>query len=102
MNKTIIILGACLVFVLGLYVATCNRKQIEPPYEEIKLLKQELDSLKQQQQQYATIDSVKTEALKKKMKADSLALSNLKKKTDEKKRHIDTAGNDELRRLLAD
>jgi hypothetical protein len=101
-SKTILLLSIGLAFVLGLYVQSCNHpspvdQPVDNPY-----LQQQLDMITSQGKRLEKNDSILMAAHQQRVAADRAILDQLKKRRDEKNAHMDTAGNDELRRILAE
>ena len=101
-NELAEVLGLLVVAVI-LYVYSCsNPKDIDPNKKAVEVLQEQIDELKEGQKRLIQKDSTLQADFQQKQKKDSIELSILKKKRDEKVIRIGNSDNDELRRYLAE
>lgn len=101
--KKILFLLALVVIAVVMYVYSCGHpKDIDPNEKAVEILQEQIDELKAGQRRLSEQDSTLQASFEQKQKKDSIALSILKKKRDEKVIVIDNADNNELRRILAE
>ena len=101
--KDILLLLSLLIIAFVLYVYSCNNpKDIDPNKKAVEILQEQINELKEGQKRLSAQDSTLQADFQKKQEKDSIELSILKKKRDEKVIRIGNSDNDELRRILAE